>query len=64
MSHANTDPQRRNVTSTPKLPEVDSPPPEDVLADAPSKETVVQDARTASEIVDEQPSVADLLGDR
>lgn len=46
----------------PNLPEVESPPTEDVLDDVPSKEDVVEQAQPAEEIVDEQPSVDDLLG--
>lgn len=46
----------------PKLPEVESPPAEDVLDDVPSKEDVVEQAQPAEEIVDDQPSVDDLLG--
>jgi len=49
------------VTETPKLPEVDSPPPEDVLDEVPPKEELVKRARPADEIVEEQPSVEELL---
>ena len=47
--------------SQPQLPEVDSPPPEDVLKDAPSTDEIIEHAESAEEIVDQQPSVDDLL---
>ena len=47
----------------PSLPDVESPPREEVLDAVPSTEDVVQDAQPAEEIVDEQPSVDELLGD-
>jgi hypothetical protein len=50
------------IQPPPSLPEVDSPPSEDVLAGVPSKEEVVEDAQSADEIVAAQPSVDDLLG--
>ena len=57
-------PRRRPGVPPPaRLPEVDSPPPDDVLDGVPSKEEVVEDAQAADEIVSEQPSVAELLGD-
>src|SRR5829696_5845042 len=49
------------VPAPPKLPEVDSPPPEDVLDEVPPKEELVKRARPADEIVEEQPSVEELL---
>lgn len=49
------------VPPPPKLPDVESPPPEDVLDDVPPKEELVRRARLADEIVDEQPSVEELL---
>ena len=51
------------VPPRPRLPDVDSPPPEDVLDAVPTTEDVVQDAQPAEEIVREQPSVDELLGD-
>ena len=45
----------------PSLPEVDSPPAEDVLDGAPSKEDVVGDAPSPEEIVADQPSVDEIL---
>ena len=46
---------------TPKLPRVDSPPPDDILGGAPSKEEIVQHAQSAKEIIEEQPSPDELL---
>lgn len=46
----------------PSLPEVHSPPPDEVLDSAPSKEDVIGGASSARDIVDEQPSVDELLG--
>ena len=45
----------------PKLPEVDSPPPEDVLEGVPSTEEIIKHAQAAEEIVEEQPSPDELL---
>ena len=57
-------PRRRPGVPPPaKLPDVDSPPRDDVLDGVPSKEEVVEDAQSADEIVREQPSVDELLGD-
>jgi hypothetical protein len=47
---------------TPKLPDIDSPPAENVLDGVPSKEEVVKNAVSAEEIVAGQPSVDELLG--
>jgi hypothetical protein len=55
-------PREPGVQPPPPLPEVDSPPVEDVLDSVPSTEDVVQDARSADEIVRGQPSVDDILG--
>jgi len=45
----------------PKLPDIDSPPKEDVLEGVPSTEEIVEHAQSAEEIVDQQPSVDDVL---
>lgn len=45
----------------PGLPEVDSPPAEEVLDGVPSADEVVEAAQPAEDIVAEQPSVDDLL---
>jgi len=50
------------VPAPPALPEVVSPPTEEVLDSVPSRDDVVDKARTAAEIVREQPSVDDILG--
>lgn len=56
------DPARRLVVQPPpRLPDVDSPPAEDLLDGVPSKEVVVEDAQSSDEIVDAQPSVDELL---
>ena len=51
-----------NVSATPQLPEVESPPPEDVLAGVPSKEEIIDEARSAEKVIEQQPSVDELLG--
>jgi hypothetical protein len=53
---------RSTAPAAPKLPEVESPPPEDVLDGVPSKEEIVEQAETAEKIVEEQPSPEQLLG--
>ena len=45
----------------PTLPDVDSPPPEDVLDNVPSTEEIIERAEPAHEIVNQQPSVEDVL---
>jgi hypothetical protein len=50
------------VPSPPTLPEVESPPPEDVIEDAPSTEDILEQAESAEEIVRQQPDVDELLG--
>jgi hypothetical protein len=44
------------------IPEVDSPPPEDLLAQLPPPEQVIKDAQTVEEVIKGQPSVDELLG--
>jgi hypothetical protein len=56
--HPSRDP---DVPPLPKLPDVESPPPENVLDEVPPKEELVRRARPADEIVTEQPSVEELL---
>ncbi len=55
------DPRKPAVPPGPDLPDVDSPPTEEVLNSVPSREDVVDEARSAAEIVREQPSVDDIL---
>ena len=50
------------VPSAPALPDVDSPPPEDVLDGAPSVGDIIGKARRSEEIIEEQPSRDDLVG--
>jgi hypothetical protein len=47
--------------AAPALPDVESPPPEDVLDGVPSTEEIIGHAQSAEEIVHEQPSVEDVL---
>jgi hypothetical protein len=49
------------VPPPPALPDVDSPPTEEVLDSLPSREDVVDEARSVAEIVREQPSVDAIL---
>jgi hypothetical protein len=42
------------------LPDVDSPPPEQVLEDVPSTDEIIQDAQSADEILQQQPDVDEL----
>jgi hypothetical protein len=62
MSDPADTPGRRDVPPLPKLPDIDSPPPEDVLDGVPAKEEVVEHAQSADEVVEEQPSVDEILG--
>jgi hypothetical protein len=50
------------VPPPPTLPEVESPPLEDVIDGVPSKEEVVENAETADDIIRQQPSVEEILG--
>ncbi|HEY8582599.1 MAG TPA: hypothetical protein VIL49_06615 [Capillimicrobium sp.] len=47
----------------PSLPEVDSPPTEDILDGAPSVDEVIRDAQPAEQIVADQPGRDELVGD-
>ncbi len=47
---------------SPTLPDVESPPAEDVIEDAPSIEEILEQAESAEEIVQQQPDVDELLG--
>jgi hypothetical protein len=49
------------VPSAPALPDVESPPPEDVIEDVPSTEDIIEQAQSAEEIVQQQPDVDELL---
>ena len=45
----------------PALPDIDSPPIEDVLEQVPSTEEIIEHAESAEEIVKQQPGVDELL---
>jgi len=49
------------VPSSPRLPDVESPPAEDVIEDASSTEDIIEQAQSAEEIVQQQPDVDELL---
>jgi hypothetical protein len=40
------------LPATPQLPEVESPPPEDVLAGVPSPEEIIEEARSADKVIE------------
>jgi len=44
-----------------KLPNVDSPPPDQVLEEVASEEEIIEAADSADEILKQQPSVDELL---
>jgi hypothetical protein len=49
------------ASAAPSLPNVDSPPREDVLDGVPSTDEIIEHAQSAEDIVDQQPSVDDVL---
>jgi hypothetical protein len=58
------DPPERDQRVTPPapdLPDVDSPPTEDVLKDVPSTDEIIKNAESADDIVKQQPSVEELV---
>jgi hypothetical protein len=61
MSHSEPGPGPARTPPAPALPEVDSPPPEDVLDGVPSTEEIIERAQSAEEIVEQQPSPEELL---
>lgn len=61
MANSEDQPNDAPVPAAPALPDVDSPPREDVLDGVPSTEEIVEHAQSAEEIVDQQPSVDDVL---
>jgi hypothetical protein len=61
MTDQNQPPRNPTAPAAPALPDVDSPPREDVLDGVPSTDAIVERAQSAQEIVDEQPSVDELL---
>lgn len=54
-------PEDPKVLPTPKLPDIDSAPPEDVLEGVPPTEEIIEHAQSAEEIVQQQPAVDELL---
>src|SRR3954465_4383284 len=46
----------------PKLPTIESPPPEGVLEDVPSKDDVIKGVPAPDEVVERQPGVDEILG--
>ena len=50
------------VPPPPKLPEVESPATDDILAAAPSSEEIVESAEPAEDVIAAQPGVDELLG--
>jgi hypothetical protein len=50
------------ASAPPRLPDVQSPPPEDVLEGVPSTDEVIDDAQPASKVVEQQPDVDEILG--
>lgn len=45
----------------PALPDVESPPPEEVIEGVPSTEEIIEHAESAEEILRQQPDVDELL---
>jgi hypothetical protein len=61
MMESDQRPEDPPSAPTPALPDVESPPPEDVLDGVPSTEAIIEHAQSADEIVRQQPSVEDVL---
>jgi hypothetical protein len=61
MADQDPPPGRPKVPPAPKLPDVESPDPHDVLDDSPSPDEVVEQAQPSDEIIAEQPSVDELI---
>jgi hypothetical protein len=61
MASSEWRPKDPAATAAPTLPDVESPPPEDVLDGVPSTEEIIEHAQSAEEIVQQQPSVVDVL---
>jgi hypothetical protein len=52
------------IPTPPTLPDVESPPAEDVIENAPSTDDIIKQAQSAEEIVEQQPDVDELLRHR
>jgi len=61
MSNSDNPQPDHAVPPPSKLPDVDSPPPDQVLEEVASKEEIIEAAESADEILKHQPSVAELL---
>jgi hypothetical protein len=61
MSNSDHPQPDRAVPPPSKRPDVDSPPPDQVLEEVASKEEIIEAAESADEIRKQQPSVDDLL---
>ncbi len=61
MTGSDQQPEDPPGGAAPALPDVESPPPEDVLEGVPSTEEIIEHAQSAAEIVDQQPTVDDIL---
>lgn len=61
MSRSEDDAPAPLTPPAPALPDVDSPPPEDVLDGVPSTDEIIEAAEPATDIVEKQPSVEDVL---
>lgn len=57
------DTDQHHDTAVP-LPDVDSPPPEEVLENLPSTKEIIEHADSAEQILEQQPSVDELVPDR
>ena len=64
MNDSDPAPERRVPQSTPNLPDVDSPPAEEVLDGVPSTEEIIEHAEPAEKIVEQQPSVEEIVPSR
>lgn len=60
MSDRGEDPSQSPVPPPPKLPEVESVPPEEVLDSVPSPDEVLGGVQSPEEIIDDQPSVDEI----
>jgi hypothetical protein len=62
MSESGDVPPTPEVPEPPKLPEVESPAPEDVVDGVPSTEELIEQAEPAEDVLAHQPSVDEILG--
>jgi hypothetical protein len=64
MKGSDERPSDPKVPPAPALPDVDSPPAEDVLEGVPSTDEIIEHAQSAEEILKQQPGVDELLDRR